>query len=1266
MRWLHYTTLPLICLVWAASFAEGTDRDFSRLRFQSLNEQTGTQFGQIQSISLGPSNFIWFGTSQGAHRYDGYEIVSYQARADDPRSLIDSTVWSMHLDSKKRFWMGTQKGVSRYLPEIDAFENYVLNPVDMNNNLNNRCNAIVEDGAGNVYASAEDGSIYKFDPAANVFRTLVASRFGTIKSMSFDSHDTLWIGSDSALYSLNPETLHTRKYVEGLKPPEGAAKNFIYSLLPDRENGVVWTASSYHGITLIDIATEKATSLAGELSSRRVHRLYQQDEDHIWACHGGGTSLLRRDGTKILDHKPNAREDSLPRGSTRCMLIDDQQNFWIGTYKHGLYLSSNNKEFETFIPQNQDKKPRHKRVVSALLRDSKQRLWLGYVDSGIDVIDRNGNPIFSLRNDANNPRALGVNAVYSIFEDSLGQIWVGTYNGGLQKFNERTRDFQSYRHDPNDPTSIGGNDPRSIAEDEHGNLWIALKGAGISRFDPLAETFHTYRYNPENTDQSLLDDWPSDIAVGPQGKIYVATPIGLSILDPHSDTFKSLTPTKGANSLSNAHCQTLYFDKRGKLWVGTKDGLNLFRSETNTFTRFLPGKHALAITEDKSGNLWVGTDRGLAKLVRKTGDSKIYDTLDGIVHNSFINSSVATWNDGTITFGQNGGLTIFHPSKIKDNKTPPPVFITDLQVFFQSLRIDPDSEKDSPLTKSIAETESINLDYHQKVLTFNFVAQNYIQPQKNRYKYMLEGFDKDWNHVGTRREAKYTNLDPGNYVFRVQASNNDGYWNEQGAQIAVIINPPLWQRTWFLATASVLSVLTIIFFVKKRELRLKAEQLRLEELVEKRTQLIHEKNEELANQSEQLIQQRDELAEHKNLLEKRVHERTQKLEAAMLKAEQSDRLKSSFLANLSHEIRTPLNAIVGFSKLLQIAHKREEDFDDYIPIILDNSDSLLHLIDDILDFSLIESDELKICEEDFPLRELLENLAHSHSVPANEKGLELNFVNKLSNADLVLHSDRSRIKQIIHNFLSNAVKFTEKGKVTLGVRIDKKELHIYVSDTGNGIDPEHQDAIFGRFIKLKEDEQMARRGVGLGLAISQSLAKLLGGRIELQSTPGEGSIFELVLPEPELLAETTTVQNTPSITSMEEFEQGRLNDLKVLVVEDEEPNFRYLEAALKRCGIEVEWAKNGPLAVEAFNADQTFDLVLMDIKMPGMDGFKTKDVLRHKGCKVPIIAQTAFAQKEDEENIRMKKFDDYIAKPIDRLVLYQKLDYWRDHSSFAG
>ncbi|MDQ8185739.1 two-component regulator propeller domain-containing protein [Pelagicoccus sp. SDUM812002] len=1244
----RYLLLGLTLFLSLTASVRG-QRDLTRLRFEALTERFESSGGEIHRIVEGPSGFIWFGTNRGALRYDGYEIQAYRNEDGEPASLINDSVWSFLVDADNRFWIGTQMGISRFVPELDSFENYILNPVDMNNNLNNRCNAIVQDSEGNIYASAESGILYRFDEVENSFEAMNSASFGVIKSMACDAFDRIWIGSTSAVYRFDTKTRETRAYLSGFETESESLRNFVYAIdAGDSEQ--IWLGTAYQGVLLLNPETGAIRTLpVRHANERRVHYLQATDDGRVWVCHGRGLTLMQRDGERIRDYVTSERVDSLPSGSIRCLTVDSQSNIWVGSAKYGVHVSTNNKMFDRNYLEDTKQSPGVTPVVSRILWTRDGRLWLGYYNGGIDVFAPDGTHEFELRHNAGDPQSLERGAVYSLMEDSRGDIWVGTFHGGLMHFDRDTRAFRKFERDRNVPGSMPGGDPRAISEGTDGDLWIALKGAGIAMYDRQTDSFETYRSDPYNSKSSLLDDWPSDILYDPSGLVYVATPIGLSVLDTEEKVFTNYTPEDSdPDSLSNATCHTLFRDRDGMIWVGTGNGLNRFDPVNKTFKTYsleegMPSLQALCVMQDREGNIWVGTDSGLARIELQTGEITSYGVLDGLMNNSFFRNSVALSPDGDIYFGQTGGLTFFDPAEIQDNKIPPPVFITDVQVFFKSLEVDPSDPKS--LQKRISELDELVLSHDQKVISISFVAQNYIQPQENQYAYFLEGFDSGWNEVGTRREANYTNLNPGTYVFRVKASNNDGVWNEEGASLQLKILPPFWLTPWFYTLLLLVLFSSVYMFIRYRERNLKNTQRLLEDEVQNRTKKINEQNVALEGQRSQLEKQRDELEEGREFLEQKVEERTSELVKAKEKAEESDRLKSSFLANLSHEIRTPLNAVVGFSTLLKETDPDENEIEEYVSLIIENSDSLLRLIDDILDYSLIEANQIKTEDSEFGWDEFINRVYASHSVLPRQEGVALVCENDLSGQGYTMVSDSQRLRQVLDNLLTNASKFTSSGKIILGARVEGSLLCIYVKDTGKGIQPEFQKAIFDQFYKLKEDDVQARRGVGLGLAISKRLVDLLGGELAVKSEYGKGSKFSVRFPLSALRNPDQSAISGPSEGSLPErifnAQAGR-----VLVIEDEKNNFLLLNAILKPTRFEVVWAESGEEGVRIYQNEGPFDLVLLDIKMPGIDGFETIRRLKAVNQNVLVVAQTAYAMVDDKIRVLEAGFSRYISKPI--------------------
>lgn len=366
------------------------------------------------------------------------------------------------------------------------------------------------------------------------------------------------------------------------------------------------------------------------------------------------------------------------------------------------------------------------------------------------------------------------------------------------------------------------------------------------------------------------------------------------------------------------------------------------------------------------------------------------------------------------------------------------------------------------------------------------------------------------------------------------------------------------------------------------------------------------------------------------------------------KAKRADRLKSSFLANMSHEIRTPLNAIVGFSNILADENLTQLEREQYATIINGSNDSLLRLVNDILDVSMIESDQLSVVLNECNVGVLMDNLVETYSLKMNQNS-RIQLKNKRESGQIFVKTDETRLKQVMINLLDNAVKYTEDGKIEFGLSVEENELKFFVKDTGIGIKDSHMNYLFDRFYKVEDDTSKLFRGTGIGLYLSKRIVELLGGNIWVESEYGKGSEFYFTIPKSDFRMEDSVKQYGKKLTAL--HANGRR--LKVLIIEDQESNQQYYTALLKPSNFELVQAYNGMEGIEAFNNNPDADLILLDLKMPDIDGFDVLSEIRKKDTEIPIIAQTAYAMSTDREKCLEAGFSDYIAKPIGKEAMFR-------------
>ncbi|MFO7368834.1 MAG: two-component regulator propeller domain-containing protein [Bacteroidales bacterium] len=1265
-----YTLLLfLLCHLPYSLFAQSVD-----LNFRYLSTKDGLSYDNVLCIYQDRDGFMWFGTENGISRYDGNSFRNYYDLIKDtssifqqrtlavcedsynglwfcndtnglvllnkqnektyrfrhstgkPESISSNNTRVLFEDSRKQLWIATRGGgLDLFNRKDSSFIHFVHDSLDAKSIGSNFITSITEDSEGTLWMASADGLLIRYDQKDKVFENVMMESglmylFDDVNMpvAYVDSKDVVWYAGVSGVFRFNKSDKSSR----------------FYSLFP--QGGVyttVWISS------VIELDESKL----------------------LLASFNRGLFELNTETGRVVNYTYNpASPFGINSNRLTVMLRSAEGAVWIGTSDNGLNIyTPKTFRFSSLVnlvqPQFLDYSTYQ---AFSVCETPDGRIWIGASDNGvIEFNPREGSlkPILP---------ELNGRSVFDLYKDRHNRIWIGAMGEGINYYDwDKKKLIHMNRFDDRDKSLIG-RDVGRILEDSRGRLWVSYLRDGVALFDRTSMRVMRFRNNPADM-HTLSNNLVYKIYEDSRGRIWIGTADGLCLFNPRNNSFLRI-PFRDESDQDN-YSITIYDileDSRKRLWIGTDDNLYLFDANLTACVGFKGNKPnepfvISRIFQDKNNMLWLSTTSGVCSYDPETKVIKDYGKTDGIHYLNYNPTSGTLSRSGLIYFGSSKGLTVFNPLSIQDDPYVPPVFITGLSI--NHIPVKPGVE-DAFINCSIEYLKQIRLNHKQSTLFFNFAALNFNNPGNNQYSYILENFDKAWSKPSTTSTALYPNLPPGRYVFRVTASNSHGIWNTEGATLEVIIKPPFWRTWWFLLVDILTVVLLLIYILYNRFYRLQKQKALLEVVVNERTKELNSVNLALKEQHEELIQQHEEIStqnemlsqmsdeilkqnaeleQHRSNLEKLVEERTRELEIAIEKAEESDKLKSAFLANMSHEIRTPMNAIVGFSNMLKDEHLELQERNEFINVINTNSEVLLVLIDDILDLSLIEADQLNIKKEIFGLNEVLDHLYSSFSLMNRKPELAIRLNNELHNQDLKINSDLIRIKQILSNLLNNAYKFTDKGFVELGLKEILDELVFYVKDTGIGIKEPDVEKVFERFRKSEAAANALYRGTGLGLAISRALAKLLGGSLSVESVFGEGSVFYLKLP-----LSLVTVEEIKALKTTAHKDIHKWTDKHVLVVEDEQANYLYVEKVLGKMEVIVHWAPNGQEAVDLVASGEQFDVILMDIKMPVMDGFEATKIIKERNPEQVVIALTAYARPEDRTHFMSAGFEDYLSKPI--------------------
>ena len=810
-RTAHPATRLCLLLLGGLLFASGLFSQASPLRFDRISTEKiilekGLSQNTIQCIMQDARGFIWIGTWDGLNRYDGYSFTIFNME----NGLSNPTIYDVVEDASGNIWVATDDGLNRMNwsgSEITIFKHSSQDP---NSISSNRVNHLSLDGAGNLWISTASG-LNKLSPGTGTFsainfysREAELSRTNWVNFTIQDSRGKLWVGTRFGLHRLDPsdETFKSFYLGDGQPGNDRFLANTILDCMEDR-SGNIWAATRL-GIFVLNPVTGEAHHLFHQtgckdcISSNVVNAVFQEKGGRVWIGTDRCLDIYDPATGRFSYYKSGSSSTSLSNDDVRCIFEGNDGTIWVGTYKGLNKVDRMSSRFSHYHHIIGDTNSLSDNIVYAIMEDSRGLVWIGTYD-GVNILDRGLDTFWFYRHDPKDPQSISSNRIRTILEGWSGDVWIGTESSGLNRYVRETGKFRRYYHRDDDPYTLPENNIISIFEDSRGRLWVGT-GKGVAYKEKGSELFHTL--SKDAGPVKLTGDVIWSIYEDMEGFIWIGTTEGLNRLDPQlkSVVYFHHDPAD-VTSISSNRVFSIYQDDEKIFWIGTMGGgLNKYNPTTGIFTSYtekdgLPNNVVYSTVADSESNLWITTNWGLAKFDVLTETFVKYDAQDGVQGNEF-NAGAYYRNDkGEIYFGGMNGFNIFHPDEIRINTNIPPIVITGFRIF-------------NEFTGRVLEDgDTVKLNYADNYFSFEFSALDYTNPEKNWYRYQLDGYDPEWINTGpTRRYAQYQNVTPGTYAFRVTGTNNDGVWNPLGAEITVVIQPPWWQTWTFRILAFFISV----------------------------------------------------------------------------------------------------------------------------------------------------------------------------------------------------------------------------------------------------------------------------------------------------------------------------------------------------------------------------------------------------------------------------------------------------------------------------
>ena len=1109
--------------------------------FERLTEELNVTNNHIGKILQDKKGYLWLTSRDGLLKYDGYTVTKYQYKPFDPNSVPQNVVYTLFIDKTDTMWLGTPEGLTIFDQRLEKFIRLTTSSISGMPDLGN-VSAISEDGIGNLWIGNYEGKLWRFNRKNQKFLPL-SSKLGfqykkdsladiheVIFKIYKDKKDVMWIGTSAGLFRVDSNSakfvdVSFTRFQHDPSKDYSLKCNSVADIYEDRK-GVLWinTSSpkgipSLPGLSQFDRATGKFTFFPNSPNDSTkknsneawwAGEILEDSSGTLWVADRYTLRSLNKERTAFTNWFKRENNPTIKATRIYALGLDGGGNLFVSTSIGLQRLTLHQKPFRLLQHKPTDKIPVTIKSVLSVAEDQSGDIWIGTNDGGLNKWNKDSQTITSYKHKVNDRGSLKSNNVAGIIAEANGDLWAcnGEYLSCLKKGSQAFKHFNIKSND-SEKTEI-----LSVCQDRDGIIWLGTTN-GIKSFDRISEQF-THYFRRDGDSLGISDYTAISIFADSRGNVWVGT--GSKAFNKFNKTTGRFTHYKNkpadTSSISSNIIQSVFEDSKGNLWIGTNGGgLCQYNYKNDNFTTHTRNKDlswntVYSIVEDNKGNLWLGTEKGLSWYLISQQKFINYDVRDGLQSDLFaagstLRGSACVGKDGTIYFGGDHGLNYFDPAQIHPNNYKPPIVITKFKIF-DKLRPGQNEEK------------KIKLKYNQNFFSFEFAALNYTIAQKNQYAYQLEGFDPDWIYSGSRRYASYTNLDPGEYTFKVKGSNNDEIWNEEGISVRLVILPPWWKTWWAYTIYGLLFVAGVL--------------------------MVHRYQKERVIQAEREKAREKELAHAKEI--EKAYKELEHTQAQLIHAAKMASL-GEITAGIAHEIQNPLNFVNNFSEInneligeLKNAKDKNERNEELEKTLLNDISQNLEKIsyhgkraDGIVKNMLQHSRSSAGKTEPTNINSLANDyvrLAY-HNLRAKSKSFNAKFETNFDLSIGKINVVPQEIGRVLLNLINNAFYAAcsspaekigayagdipeslpnEIPTVWVSTRKEKNNVLISIRDNGPGIPSKFLDKIFQPFFTTKPTGQ----GTGLGLSLSYDIVKAHGGELKVETEEGQGSEFIVQLP----------------------------------------------------------------------------------------------------------------------------------------------------------